>query len=704
MILFQKDWMYYPNAIIDIKTKNTSFIRIVSLFKRMGIKNHAFPLLLIDSTLQGVDPFDPYLTLEQKLAINLECKLNPFYYFREVAIAPSKSGNEVVQFQANRGNIASIWLFFNHITFLLIQIRQTGKSFIVDSLTILLMNVMCTNTQINLLTKDDSLRASNIRRLKDIESELPTYLRRRSKGDSNNLEGMTVTALGNTFLAHVPQKSPKAALNTGRGLTSPVFIVDEGPFQPNIAISLPAALAAGTAARDMARKNNEPYGTILTTTAGKRDDRDGKFMYNLMSTSAQWTERFYDCNDANDLEQMIRKHSKNGELRVNVTLNHKQLGKDDLWLKQAIEDAIVSGEDADRDFFNLWTSGSQTSPLPLSLLEKMRQSVKAEEYVSIDPPYGYITRWFLPEESIPNFMRNRPCVMGMDTSDASGGDDISLFLIDIASAETIAAGTYNETNLITLSEWICSWLVRYENITLIIERKSSGVAILDYLLLMLPVKGIDPFKRLFNTAVNDHLENPERWSEISVPLGRRRSDVYIKYKKCFGFTTAGSGMASRSELYSTTLQLAAKKGSDKVRDITTVNQITGLTTVNGRIDHAPGEHDDMVIAWLLCYWLITQGKNIGFYGIQSRNIFSELITLEDISPNKLMIKYEQQAIRQDIENLYEKMSNERDEYVSQIYENKLRALNRKLILEEGERFSVDDLINSLRNEKRINTR
>lgn len=701
MILFQKDWGLYPSAIIDTKTSNKSFVRQAMVFKQMGITNNAFILALINPELQGIDPYSPNLTSDQEFAIALECKLNPWYYFREIARVPSSGSLVAIPIEANRGNIALFWLFFNHITLFLIQIRQTGKSLSVNTLSTYLLNIRCVNTQINLLTKDDNLRSDNIQRLKDIDSELPAYLKQRTKRDANNTEEITISSLGNSFKAHVPQKSPKAALNVGRGLTSPIFLIDEGPFQSNIGISMPAALAAGTAARDIARVNGDPYGTILTTTAGKKDDRDGKEIYVRLSQSAEYSERFFDCYDLKELELMITTNCPGGKVRVNCTFNHKQLGKSDEWLRRAIDETENNDpESINRDFFNVWTSGTMSSPLSVQVLEMMRKSEQEESYISIDAPYAYLTKWFIDEKDIEKRMASGQFVMGMDTSDASGGDDISLFIIDVSTAETIAAGTYNETNLITFAQWLCTWFTRFENITLIIERKSSGVAIIDFLLWMLPSLGIDPFKRIFNTVVNDHMEYPVRFKEINVPMGRRSRDVYVTYKRNFGFATAGSGMASRSDLYSNTLQLAAKKAGDKMKHKLTINQVTALVTINGRVDHLPGENDDMVIAWLLSFWLITSGKNLTYYGIDSRNIFAEADRKEIKSSKEFYINNEQLDIRRKIEELYEEINQEQDPFVIQKLEHTLRMLNRQLVLEDGEIFSVDELINSLREKKR----
>lgn len=692
MILFAKDWRKYPTAKPNLKTTNTSFVRLAALYRSMGIKNHAFILALVDQDLVGVDPFDPNLSLEMMGKIALECSINPWFFFREIARAPAIAGIETVPLEANRGNICLFWCFFNHVMVILIQIRQTGKSFSTDILMTYLMNILCQNTAINLLTKDDDLRRKNIQRLKDIAELMPRYLQQKTRDDANNGEEITVKAMGNSYNAHVPQQSPKRAYNLGRGLTSPIFHIDEPPFQPNISISLPASLAATGAAVDRAKAQGTPYGTILTTTAGKKDDRDGKYVFKLLNDAAVWTERFFDCEDIDELYTMIKRNSKGGVVRINATFNHRQLGKDDAWLKEKIDASVAEGEDADRDYFNLWTSGNATHPLAVSLLERMTRSQRDVDYTEITKE-GYVVRWYIPEAEIDWRMQNSTFIVGLDPSDAGGGDDIGFVMIDIRTLEVVAAGQYNETNLIHFSKWLVDLFVRYENIVANIERRSSGAAILDYLLIMLPEKDIDPFKRLFNLVVHESDEKRERFKEIQVPMTRRSSDIYVRHKKLFGFVTSGSGMFSRTELYSTTLRNAARTMADKMHDKNLIDQITGLITKNGRIDHEDGSHDDLVIGWLMCMWLLRQGRNLSFYGIDSKLVGADCIEeAEDLTPIDHLQRYEQQQIRQRIEEVYDRLTYEQDEFVCQRLEHELLVLDSRIILEADEIYSVDELI------------
>ncbi len=718
MVLYAEDWDRYPGAKPNYDTKNESYLKLAGTYYAMGVKNYAFMLALHDQSLKDVDPFSPFLTELEMVKIAIECKINPWYYFREIAKVPARSGSDAVPLLANRGNIALYWCFFNHVMTYLVQIRQTGKSISTDVLDSYLLNIRCRGTTINLLTKDDALRSENIQRLKDIIDEMPFYLKQRSKKDLDNTELINISSLGNWYKAHLPQKAKKFALNTGRGMSSPIFRVDEGPFQANIEISLPAALAAGVAMRNKARANNEPYGTTLTTTAGKKDDPDGRYFYQQICAAAEWTEKFFDAKDATELEVMIRAVSRGlkekmrvgdevirGEFAVNITMNHRQLGYDDAWLLTALEETKSVGDAADRDFFNRWTSGSLSSPLSIQQMEIIRGSQKEPLYVE-DCKIGSFRvpcRWYIPKDSIEMYMAKNSSILSADTSDGAGGDDISLSLTDVKTGMLIASFNVNQVNLLAFSEWVCErWIIQCPNVTLIPERRSSAIALIDHLLLILPDRGIDPFKRIFNRIVNDPDENKTAYEEIKLPLSRRPHDIYVRYKKAFGWATSGGGMTSRSDLYSTTLISAARNCGHMVNDKTTIDQILSLETRNGRVDHAPGEHDDAVIGWLLGHWMLTKAKNLLHYGIQVTDILSRN---RGGSENGGVITKEQREqifYRDKIKELLGKLEQEQSEIISMKIENELRFYNSKLIIEENEVLSLDELIAKTKETKKQN--
>ena len=661
----------------------------------MGVANHTYMLALHNPSLIGVDPFDPDLTKEQIVAMSEECKINPWYFFREMARGPAASGSEPIRFRINRANLALIWLFFNHITTMLIQARQTGKSFSTDMLMTCLMSVVTMNTKFNLLTKDDGLRVANVTRLKDIYNELPQWLQLKNRSDTNNTEKITVNALGNVYTTSVAQPSVKGALKLGRGMTIAINHIDEIAFIKNIAHTLPALLASGGAARDSAKEAGEPYGNIFTTTAGYLNSEEGKYVHDEIYTKAMpFTDKLYDCKDEYDLINTIKKNSPGNKLMVLLEFNHRQLGYTDEWLRGKIADAMATGDAIKADFLNIWVEGSATSPIPKHLLKLLSESVTGEPYIDISS-YGYITRWYVPEKTVQNEMRTRHIVVSLDTSDAVGRDDIALTIRDVKTGGILAAGQYNETNLITFSEWLSDLFDMFENMVMIIERRSSGVAIIDNLLKLLPAKGLDPFAKIFNWVIDEADAYPDRFADLKIgrQLEARDPIVYIKYRKHFGYATGGSGKASRDNLYGDSLLSSIKYTGNRTHDKQLVEQISGLTTRNGRIDHRAGMKDDLVISWMLGYWFLTKARNKKHYGIPNNIVLSVVVTQELSKGNtqeKLETQRYQLVLKSKIDQLLEQLQRETNDMKSLMLTNRIKLLYQDINRDYVPTFDIED--------------
>lgn len=707
MILYLSDWSNYSNAIIDTQTTNQSFLRLAGLYKSMGVKNHAFILALHDPTLQGIDPFDPNLSDEYIAKVVIECKVNPWYFFREIARAPSISGINPTRFKANRGNIALFWLFFNHIKSMLIQPRQTGKSFGTGTLFRYLLNIGCNNAKMNLLTKDHKLRVSSIAVIKDIEKELPWYLKLNSRGDTNNMEEVTVVALGNKLSSHLAQMSPKAARNIGRGLTSPIFHIDEIAYLSNIDIMLPAALAAAGAARDAAAAAGAPYGTIYTTTAGRLDTGVGKYAYGLLNGAAPWNEKMFDSLDRAELVNIVRKNSTKGSATVALVFNHRQLGYTDEWLMEKMEEAESTGIDAETDFLNIWASGTETSPIDPNLLKILKASVHNDFFADISE-YGYITRWYVPEYRIKEIKNNEPVILTLDTSDAVGRDDIGMVIRSVKTGAVLAAGNYNETNTIVFAKWLLSIAQEFTNILFLIERRSTGTAIMDYLIDMMPGVGLNPFKVIFNWVVEEHELYPDRFETIDRPLHKIDPKLFVTYRKHFGYATGGSGKAARDNLYGSTLLSAIKYTGSVTHDRALVDQISGLTTRNGRIDHAVGEKDDLCIAWMLGYWWLINTKNSKYYGIEARYILMSVVNNEikniDGKVISLEKKQEQEELRERISALMDFLKVEKNDIKATLISNRIKQLSKDLNTEMFSSFNIKSMLEEISEQRKLLTR
>jgi len=701
VILYIDDWKKFPSAIADTKTKNESFLKLVALYKKMGIKNSDFCLALFQPELQGVDPYDETLDDATKMKIMLEAKYNPWYYFREIARIPPTSGNNPIPFRANRGNIALFWSFFNHVDFGLLQPRQTGKSVSTDVLMTGMMYIWGENTVINLITKDTKLKNANVERLKIMMDLLPKYIHEKDFSDVDNQDMMTCIRLGNKYKTSVGRNDKIAADKLGRGLTVPIMHFDELAYINLIEYSLPVALASGSAAREEAAAQGQPYGNIFTTTAGNITTRDGEFAHGFLTGGAPWTETWFDIADQKTLHKVVEKTSSGQKPIIYGAFNHRQLGRTDEWLFKTLRDSAQYGEIADRDYFNIWTVGGEGSPITQEQKKRIKDSEREPVWTEITPE-GYTVRWFVSKEHVESRMANSRYVMGLDPSELLGekSDSTGMVIIDIETHDIVATGRYNETNVPQLSAFIAAILIRYPNITFVPERKSMGMAIIDYVVIALHRAGIDPFKRIFNRIVDDATIMESEFRDIQTPMSARSPTFYDRFKRHFGFNTAGSGRYSRDALYVVSLPSSMDYGSRRMHCNLLITEILALTIRNGRIDHNRGNHDDLVISMLLAHWLCIQGQNLSYYGINSNNIFSKA-QISDRELTKIEVYREEVGSRakQEFDALIEEMKGEKNPMISAKIELKLRALSRHINLEEASGAGIDAMIRQVKEER-----
>lgn len=457
------------------------------------------------------------------------------------------------------------------------------------------------------------------------------------------------------------------------------------------------------AARDNAKAAGAPYGNIFTTTAGFLSSKSGKYAKKIYDDSFRWTEKFFDLTDLDELVRKVKLNSPGKKVQVLLEYNHRQLGHTDDWLREKIAEAMAEGDDAAADFLLIWAEGNERSPIHKDMLKIIKNSKIIEPIIETSD-YGYITRWYIPQHEIDSGLLGRHLVMALDTSDAVGKDDIGMAIRDANTGETVASGVYNETNLITFSEWIMSWLIRFENLTLIIERRSSGVAIIDNLIKLSLVNDIDPFARIFNWVVNDAHMNAKYAEEVTdVQFKRRSGYVYEKYRDKFGFATAASGRASRGTLYGEIFNGSIKYTGSTVRDVTLVEQLAGLTIRNDRIDHKSGSHDDLVIAWLLAYWFLSKTDNKSFYGLKPNKVLGTVINAmvtEQGGEEGVANKEYQVALKAEIDELLERVSGERNNIKANILTKKIRYLYRSIDSKVIPSFNLESLLENIELQKK----
>ena len=620
MILFESDYnkSRYP-IYFQTNTKNTSFLKMSILLKRMGINNNKNFLVLTQPELMNVDPHDEAnLSDELRLRIAYECEINPWYYFREVVRIPTQ-GSAPLPFMLHRGNLALIWCYYNRTDIIMVAPRQLGKTISTNAIFSHVIYISGRNITIAMLTKDNKLRMENVVRLKDIRDALPSYLYHKQSKDSDNKEGISYTVFKNKYQTYVAQSDESGADNLGRGMTIPTQHWDEIGMFKNIQITYPVALNSTNTAVDTARANNQPCSNILTTTAGKLDTKEGRFTHSLITGSLVFTEKFYDLNNKEELDEIVKLGSE--KRMIYASFSYLQLGKTHEWFKEKASRANASADDIDRDYKNIWKMGSTSTIFSQELLKRIKNSQQDPKHTTIEK--GYVFRWYVDKEYIDSFaFSNKKLIMGMDSSENIGRDFTALVIIDPVDLSIVGTCRCNESNIMRLALYIFELLRKYTGILFIPERNSTGTSIVDFLLMKFQEVGINAFTRIFNQVIQNNNESP--FNKINI----HNKDIDGPVRKYFGFRTT-SGEDSRKFLYKTVLLKALDLNADKMVDASLIEEITSLVVKNGRVDHTSGGHDDTVIAFLLACYVLFAGKNLKLYGLESKYILRQVTAAEE---------------------------------------------------------------------------
>ena len=668
MILFEKDFAE-QGASVHFDTNNLSFLKMWALLRKMGINNSMFHLALFDKDLTHVDPHDlkdPSIELRQR--ITFESKINPWYFLREVCRITA-SGMGAVPYALNRSNLAQAWLFFNSINAFQVMPRQIGKTIGTAALQVWALYIAAHDAAWGMFCRGNKLQYENVDRFKKIRDALPQWMLYQTAADSNNKEGVSYDALNTKLTTFVSQSDKQAAGDQARGQSFFSESWDEVVYYNNIHLSYPSAIAAMDTAAPLAKESGLPAAVIMTSTAGDIDDPRGRWCYLLACDAFRFTEKLYDCANRDELWSMVHHNSKNDY--VYLEYSYKQLGKDDDWFNfvtRAKDPKVVA-----KDYLNQWLHGSDESVFDKDLIERIQAARK--DPVAVTNIESVIIKWYDDPEKLKKDenLRNRPYIIGLDTSDNVGADFTTMCMIDPYDLHVVATFCCNTANLYFVTTIIVKFLRDFPRAIFIPERNKNGAFMLDYIFANMRLESFNPLTRIFNKYFQEYTSDTNV-SNLNYEDGTVR--------KNFGFSTTAS---SRNILYSSVLMNALNLVGDRLNDNALIDQISGLTMKNGRVDHSVTGHDDLLIAFLLAVYFVLFGLHHNLYGIRPDEIMCQVRQdgeLIDADEKKTMLLAHEQ-----IRDLRQRIKNSADNpMVQQVYKRELQ----KLVSVYGEIPQEDD--------------
>lgn len=702
MVLFDEDWDKYPHYHCDTKTRNPYFLNVCQTLKSMGVKNHLFPLQLHNRELIGVNPRDPDLPMDLFELVVDECYNNFFYALREVLVAPGSTLDTPIWYEANRANMFMYWTYLNGCSPYVVVIRQGGKSYAMDVKLAWAYELRLQGCSGSIITKDEGLRSQNMERLRRICNEIPIKMRGRTLKDAANSEVYKIPDRENIIRAVICPSSIELADRVCRGQTDTDQNWDEVAYLHNFLIALGSAAPAGARGRNDAKLRGDPYGSMFGTTAGRRDTRSGKVAYELMLDATPWDEALLDSKDRESLQSIVRQGSRRQDLLVFGSFLHSQIGRSDQWLQDTMKECRCFGEEAEKDFGNRWLSGTLSMPFSTEDAERIEKSQPKEIYTEISGKSNFAMRHYTGKLLYSTHHKHNSGVMGMDTSDGIGRDDIGIVVSDVQTGGTTAASDFNNVSLYDFSEYIADYMLQNPKVILVPESRSTARAVMDHVAKILISKNVNPFTRIFNTVV----QWPEKHKLIKDDIKYLSyvRDNYGYIKKFLGFATAGSGEYSRDNLFKQTLTHCVSHCGHLFHDSKLIKQTLAMEIKDGRLDHGAGKHDDMLVSKLLGHWFLMNGNNLDFYGLDRTEVFRSVKVDRDMTEGDKYKNYMNVRLKDSIQKLATAMESELDPFMYDKMERRLENLYSLLTSDNTvSHLSLSDLLESIEAKRNIRT-
>lgn len=591
---------YLTEYYIDFDTPNKSFLKIAAVLYEKGIDNFFF-LSLNNKKLQGVDPFDPDLTVDQQFMIFRECAENRWYFYREVfRVSESGASTEVgggSPFLLNRGNLAYLWAMSLNISAYLIMPRQTGKTWaaIADCVW---THQFVRGSNILHFNKNQSDANMNVRRISDAIKMLPLYMqhsnidqldpseKRRVKNNEKTIRN-TINA---TIEAMASAGNEAKADSMARGKTASKIWWDELAFIFFNEAMYGASTPAYEKAREISEKNQTPYAISITTTPGDLATPHGAFAYKMMEDSIPFQEEMYNWKRKKLYDIIYNTPDKTGF--VFIQFSHLQLGETDDWYLDRAK-KMNNPIRARREYLLEWINSNGNSPFDPDDIEVIgdlaMQRKGTAEVVKINK---YFNMYVYQE-----YHGRKPVLIGVDVSGGLGRDSTAVVVVH---PETLMPIAFFKSNMIPsdqLKKLLITVVTRmYPNCILTIENNSVGKPLIDH---------------LRDTSAGRVLYKERKKKEIDMGVNsftkKRRKEV-LEY----GHNTNPTSRMQMMEM----LENLVHNSPSHVAFPELYDEIRYMELRNGRIDHSASTHDDCTMAYLGVLWIVRYGtglKNKGIY-------------------------------------------------------------------------------------------
>lgn len=310
------------------ETKNASFIRVHEILKSQGVENNEFFLALHNVDLLNINPHNPTNNKEVRAAVIEECRVNPWYFFREVARIFNPGGGGT-PFQLHQANLANIYLSLRNIDTYTVTPRMTYST--VSAVTLL--------TWMSMFSKDATISLNDMHinnaflifdKIETTVALLPTYMRKHAKGftQENKGTGVSPTIQHSNGSSIVIKNSPTNATQAStiaRGNNAAIQLFDNFEFINHGVYLL--LEGAPTHANSKTEEGGHSF-RMLTSTVS--EEGEGEAIHSLINDSVRWSNIFYDYEIE---EELGYTQMETRRVIVYIEFSAGELDKDGDWVE-----------------------------------------------------------------------------------------------------------------------------------------------------------------------------------------------------------------------------------------------------------------------------------------------------------------------------------------------------------------------------------
>lgn len=593
-----------------MSTTNKSFLEMHYFLKSIGIKNNAFMLALLDPDLASIDPYDKNLNFFMKQKILRECMCNYWYFIREVVRIPDEGGNGL-KYQLHRGNLALSFCMELNLNIFLELTRQQFKT--VSALVRYLyeFNFGTSNSVIGFLNKDKEASKENLAKLKDIRKALPAYLRMDQDFNTDGkriktpdtVETLQHKTNGNRIRTFSSATSKIKAQNLIRGKTLPFLWLDEYAFIAHNSIIYTNGVPALQTAWMNAKKNNAPYGVLITTTPGFLADDEGLDAFEKKNKATEFDESWYDFS-YEQIMTIVEANSASSFVYIRFT--YQQLGRDEEWFANICKTMEYKWVDIRREVLLEWSYSSQNSPFTQEDLEIVGSFVK-EPIKRIYFLGKYLFNIYDNLE-LRNGIPKYPPLIGVDVSGGYQRDSSAITCICSRTTRVVADFKNNCISTPELARVIYELVTKYMSNAIVNIERNGGY-------------GASVLAKLIPTNIKKNL-----YFEIKDKVIEERNDG-IKMQRRTQKTKV-YGLDSTKAIRELLIQILRERmqyHKDKFISKELFNELRTLEVKrSGRVEHSDITHDDVVFSYLMAMYIWYEGKNLReTWGIEKSSILTD---------------------------------------------------------------------------------